>query len=67
MRKEYLRGTRKLLLTKFCSRNLIEGMYTSSSCKILLTILKIDKERTQTNRPEDNETDDYAKGFREIT
>ena len=60
IRKEYLRRTRKFLETKFCSRNLIKGINTwvISSDKILRTILKMDKGRTQTNRPEDKKVDD---------
>ena len=58
--KEYLRRTRKLLETKFCRRNLIKGINTGvvSPCKILWTILKMDKGRTQTNGSQDKKTNE---------
>ena len=64
-RKEYLGRRRKIIKTKVCSRNLIKGINTLavSLCKILGTILKIDKGGTQTNGPKDQEIDNYAQDF----
>ena len=35
----------------------------SSPCKVLLTILKMDKGRSQINGPKDKEIDNYAQGL----
>ena len=62
IRKEYVRRTRKLIETKLYSRNLIKVINTwaVSPCKIFETILKMDKEGTHTNGPEDRKVDYYA-------
>ena len=48
-RNEPLRRKRKLLKAKLCSRNLIQGIYKIGSilCKILRTILTMEKRGTQ--------------------
>ena len=56
IRKEYLRQTKKLLETKFCSRNLIKGINTRA-VSLLRTILEMNAERTSVNRPENKKTD----------
>ena len=59
VRKEYIRRTKKLLETKLCSWNLIKG-----ACKILWTNFQIDKRVKLTNRPNNEEIDDYAQGLK---
>ena len=52
LRKGYLKRTRKLLKTKLCRRNLMKGINTWAApppCKILWTLLKMDKWRTWTS------------------
>ena len=51
-KKMYLRRTRKLLETKLCSRNLIEGIsnWTVFLFKILKAILEMDEERQMNQR-----------------
>ena len=51
VRKKYLKRMRKIKKTKFGSRNLIKGIHSCSlPCKILWTILKMDKRGTKMDR-----------------
>ena len=67
VRKEYIRGTKKLLETKLCKRNLIKRINTCAVtlCKIVWTILKMDNRESQPNKPKDKEIDDDAPGYRQ--
>ena len=56
--KKYLRRTRKLLETKKSHQK--NKHLSSPPCKIIGTILKMDKGRTQTNGPPDKKVDDDA-------
>ena len=50
----------KTLLQKSHQRNKHLG---STPCKILVTILRFDKGRTQTNRPKNKKADDHTLGL----
>ena len=52
---------RKLPHTKLCHWNLMKGINTL--CKVLWTILKMDKGETQTNGPKNKEIDNDALGL----
>ena len=62
IRKDYLKRTWRLLETKLGNRNLIQGINTLAISKILSTILKIDKEKFQSNGPENKKVDDDVQG-----